>query len=72
MPGRLGATYVAKDGSKQVPVMLHRRSSDRWNALSNFDRGTRRSFPDLARASAAVVMNITDDKPIMCVMQSKS
>ncbi|MBT4348352.1 MAG: threonine--tRNA ligase [Methylococcales bacterium] len=24
MPGRLGATYVAEDGSKQVPVMLHR------------------------------------------------
>jgi threonyl-tRNA synthetase len=24
MPGRLDATYVADDGSKQVPVMLHR------------------------------------------------
>jgi threonyl-tRNA synthetase len=24
MPGRLGATYVAEDSSKQVPVMLHR------------------------------------------------
>ena len=24
LPGRLGASYVAKDGSKQVPVMLHR------------------------------------------------
>jgi len=24
MPGRLDATYVAEDGSKQVPVMLHR------------------------------------------------
>lgn len=24
MPGRLGAEYVAKDGSRQVPVMLHR------------------------------------------------
>jgi threonyl-tRNA synthetase len=24
MPGRLGASYVAQDGSKQVPVMLHR------------------------------------------------
>lgn len=24
MPGRLGATYVAEDGSRQVPVMLHR------------------------------------------------
>jgi threonyl-tRNA synthetase len=24
MPGRLGAEYVAADGSKQVPVMLHR------------------------------------------------
>ena len=24
MPGRLGAEYVAEDGSKQTPVMLHR------------------------------------------------
>ena len=24
LPGRLGANYVAKDGSKKVPVMLHR------------------------------------------------
>jgi threonyl-tRNA synthetase len=24
MPGRLGATYIAEDGSKKVPVMLHR------------------------------------------------
>ena len=24
VPGRLGAEYTAEDGSKQVPVMLHR------------------------------------------------
>ena len=24
MPARLGATYIAEDGSRQVPVMLHR------------------------------------------------
>ena len=24
MPGRLGATFVDKDGSKKIPVMLHR------------------------------------------------
>ena len=24
LPGRLGATYISKDGSKKVPVMLHR------------------------------------------------
>jgi threonyl-tRNA synthetase len=24
MPGRLGANYIAEDGSRQVPVMLHR------------------------------------------------
>ncbi len=24
MPDRLGAAYIAEDGSKQVPVMLHR------------------------------------------------
>ena len=31
MPGRLGAEYVAEDGSKRVPVMLHRQSSEVWN-----------------------------------------
>ena len=24
LPGRLGATYIAEDGQKKVPVMLHR------------------------------------------------
>ena len=24
LPGRLGATYIAKDGTKKIPVMLHR------------------------------------------------
>ena len=24
LPGRLGASFVDKDGSKKVPVMLHR------------------------------------------------
>ena len=24
LPNRLGASYVAKDGSKKVPVILHR------------------------------------------------
>ena len=24
MPGRLGASFVDKDGSKKIPVMLHR------------------------------------------------
>ena len=24
LPGRLGATFVDKDGSKKIPVMLHR------------------------------------------------
>jgi threonyl-tRNA synthetase len=24
MPGRLDASFIAEDGSKQVPVMLHR------------------------------------------------
>src|SRR5690554_5713235 len=29
MPGRLDAQYVAEDGARRVPVMLHRRSEER-------------------------------------------
>ena len=32
MPGRLNAQYVAEDGSRQVPVMLHRA------VLGSFER----------------------------------
>jgi len=61
MPGRLDAQYVAEDGSRQVPVMLHRA------VLGSFERfigiliehyaGV---FPTWLAPTQAVVLNITD------------
>ena len=36
MPERLGAKYVADDGERRVPVMIHRAILDRWSDLSAF------------------------------------
>ncbi len=61
MPGRLGATYVAEDGSKQVPVMLHRAilgSFERFiGILIEHHAG---SLPVWLAPVQAVVLNITD------------
>lgn len=61
MPGRLGAQYVADDGSRQVPVMLHRA------VLGSFERFIgilvehyEGSFPVWLAPEQAVVLNITD------------
>ncbi len=61
MPGRLDAQYVAEDGSRQVPVMLHRA------ILGSFERFIgiliehyEGSFPLWLAPLQAVVMNITD------------
>lgn len=61
MPGRLGAQYVAEDGSRQVPVMLHRA------ILGSFERFIgilieeyEGSFPFWLAPVQAVVLNITD------------
>ncbi len=61
MPGRLGASYVAEDGSKQVPVMLHRAvlgSLERFIGvlLEHYADG----LPLWLAPWQAVVMNITD------------
>jgi threonyl-tRNA synthetase len=61
MPGRLGATYVAQDGSKQVPVMLHRAifgSIERFIGILIEEHAG--SFPAWLAPVQAVVMNITD------------
>jgi threonyl-tRNA synthetase len=59
MPGRLGATYIAEDGSKQTPVMLHRAilgSLERFTGiLIEQYAGT---FPVWLSPIQAVVLNI--------------
>ena len=61
MPGRLDAQYVAEDGSRQVPVMLHRA------ILGSFERFIgilieqhEGKFPLWLAPVQAVLMNITD------------
>ncbi len=61
MPGRLGAEYVAKDGSKQVPVMLHRAifgSLERFIGILIEEHAGH--FPLWLAPVQAVLMNITD------------
>ncbi|MEZ5571422.1 MAG: threonine--tRNA ligase [Halioglobus sp.] len=61
MPGRLDAQYVAEDGSRQVPVMLHRAvlgSFERFiGILIEHYEGV---FPAWLSPTQAVVLNITD------------
>src|SRR5690606_29043776 len=63
MPGRLDAQYVAEDGSRQVPVMLHRA------ILGSFERFIgiliehyEGAFPTWLAPEQLVVMNITDNQ----------
>ncbi|GAB5451785.1 MAG: threonine--tRNA ligase [Halioglobus sp.] len=60
-PGRLDAQYVAEDGSRQVPVMLHRAilgSFERFiGILIEHYEGV---FPTWLAPTQAVVLNITD------------
>ncbi|WP_461482489.1 His/Gly/Thr/Pro-type tRNA ligase C-terminal domain-containing protein, partial [Porticoccus sp.] len=63
MPGRLDAQYVAEDGSRQVPVMLHRA------ILGSFERFIgiliehyEGAFPTWLAPCQAMVMNITDSQ----------
>jgi len=63
MPGRLDAQYVAEDGSRQVPVMLHRA------ILGSFERFIgiliehyEGAFPTWLAPVQAVALNITDNQ----------
>ncbi|MBL7004177.1 MAG: threonine--tRNA ligase [Gammaproteobacteria bacterium] len=61
MPGRLDAQYVAEDGTKQVPVMLHRAvlgSIERFVGIliEEFEG----KFPTWLAPVQAVLLNITD------------
>ncbi len=63
MPGRLGAYYIAEDGSKQVPVMLHRAilgSLERFIGILIEEYAG--AFPLWLAPVQAVVMNITDNQ----------
>jgi len=61
MPGRLDAEYVAEDGSRQVPVMLHRAilgSLERFVGI--LLENTAGFLPPWLSPTQAVVMTITD------------
>jgi threonyl-tRNA synthetase len=63
MPGRLGAQYVAEDGSRQVPVMLHRAilgSLERFIGILIEQHAG--SFPLWLAPIQAVLINITDQQ----------
>jgi len=61
MPGRLGAQYVAEDGSRQVPVMLHRAilgSLERFIGILIEEHAGR--FPLWLAPVQVMVLNITE------------
>ena len=69
MPGRLDAQYVAEDGTRRVPVMLHRA------ILGSFERFIgiliehyEGAFPIWLAPEQAVVVNITDAQGEYCLL----
>ncbi|SHE76838.1 threonyl-tRNA synthetase [Microbulbifer donghaiensis] len=67
MPGRLDAQYVAEDGSRQTPVMLHRA------ALGSFERFIgiliehyEGAFPTWLAPQQVAILNITDRQADFC------
>lgn len=63
MPGRLSAHYVAEDGSRQVPVMLHRAivgSMERFIGILIEEHAGK--FPAWLAPVQAVVLSITDQQ----------
>ena len=67
MPGRLDAEYVAEDGSRKTPVMLHRAilgSFERFLGIliENFAG----AMPPWLAPKQAVILNITDKQAPFC------
>jgi threonyl-tRNA synthetase len=63
MPGRLGATYIAEDGQKHTPVMLHRAmfgSVERFTGILIEHHAGK--LPLWLSPVQAVVLNITDNQ----------
>ena len=63
MPSRMDASYIAEDGSKQIPVMLHRA------ILGSFERfigilieNCEASFPTWLAPIQLAILNITDNQ----------
>ncbi|MCB1664458.1 MAG: threonine--tRNA ligase [Pseudomonadales bacterium] len=73
MPDRLGAQFVAEDGSRQVPVMLHRAilgSFERFiGVLIEHYAG---ALPVWLAPEQVVVLNITDKQAAYCESVQKS
>ena len=68
MPGRLDAQFVAEDGSRQTPVMLHRAT------LGSFERfigilieNYAGEMPPWLAPVQAVILNITDSQADYCL-----
>ncbi len=63
MPGRLGATYIAEDGSRQVPVMLHRAilgSLERFIGILIEEHAG--ALPAWLAPVQAMILTITDEQ----------
>lgn len=63
MPGRLGSSYVAEDGERKVPVMIHRAvlgSMERFIGILTEEYAG--YFPLWLAPKQMVVMNITDNQ----------
>ncbi|MBT0587278.1 threonine--tRNA ligase [Alteromonas oceanisediminis] len=61
MPGRLGSTYVAEDGERKTPVMIHRAilgSLERFIGILTEEYAG--FFPTWLAPTQVVLMNITD------------
>ncbi len=73
MPERLGAQYVAEDGSRQTPVMLHRAilgSFERFiGVLIEHYAG---ALPVWLAPEQVVILNITDKQAEFCLAVKKS
>ncbi|RGP55093.1 threonine--tRNA ligase [Pseudomonas abyssi] len=73
LPGRLGAQYVAEDGARKTPVMLHRA------ILGSFERFIgiliehyAGDFPAWLAPTQAAVLNITDNQAEFCAEVEKT
>ncbi len=63
MPGRLGSSYVAEDGERKVPVMIHRAilgSMERFIGILTEEFAG--AFPTWLAPTQVVVANITDSQ----------
>ena len=63
MPGRLDAGYIAKDGSRKTPVMLHRALIGAFERfIGILIEHWEGKFPVWFAPVQAIIMNITDDQ----------